>query len=342
MSTGKQTALVICPGRGVYNAAELGYFTKNHSDKAQLMQAFDAERQALGQESLAALDAGAKFSLSKYTRGDNASGLIYACSYGDFLSINRDTFDIVAVTGNSMGWYTALACGGALSGENGFRVVNTMGDIMQKDLIGGQLIYPFVDENWQEIPGLKQALLDLVADIDDLYVSIELGGMLVLAGLEPALKEAESRLEPKEGRYPMRLMNHAAFHSPLLAPNSERGRAALSVELFTQPDIPMIDGRGHVWLPKGSDLGALWDYTFGAQVTETYDFTKAVVAGLHEFAPDVVIILGPGTTLGGATAQAMIGTEWRGLESKSDFITAQKADPKLLAMGMEEQRALVI
>ena len=51
--------------------------------------------------------------------------LIYAATIGDFMAIDREQIEVVAVTGNSMGWYSALACGGALTAENGFLVANT-------------------------------------------------------------------------------------------------------------------------------------------------------------------------------------------------------------------------
>ena len=72
-----------------------------------------------------------------------------------------------------------------------------------------------------------------------------------------------------------------------------------------------------------------------------YDFTRAVQVGVKEFAPDRVIILGPGATLGGAVAQSLIGINWQGWASKEDFATRQKTDPYILAMGMEDQRKLV-
>ena len=341
MTDTRQTALIVCPGRGVYNAGELGYFSRHHTDKKRLLDTFDQERTKLGQTPLRSLDEAERFSLSTFTRGDNASGLIYACSYADFLAIDRDRFDIVAVTGNSMGWYTTLACAGALSGENGFHVVNTMGKIMQDQMIGGQLIYPIVDADWQPIPGAQQKIENIVAQTDGLFVSIYLGGMMVLAGTESALKQAETQLEPAQERFPMRLANHAAFHTPLLRPNSEAGLNALPENLFQQPDTPMIDGRGQIWMPKSSDLFALWTYTFGHQVVETYDFTRAVQTGLKEFAPDCVIVLGPGNTLGGATAQAMLGLEWSGMRSKQDFVSRQESAPYLLAMGHERQRTKV-
>ena len=107
------TAVVICPGRGTYNAAELGYLARNFPD-ADLWDAFDKQRAALGQDSLRTLDGADRFTLSKHTRGDNASGLIYAATYGDFASIKHE-IEVVAVTGNSMGWYSALACAGSMA-----------------------------------------------------------------------------------------------------------------------------------------------------------------------------------------------------------------------------------
>ena len=337
----RKTALVICPGRGVYNASELGYLKQYHSGKSELLSGLDAQRDKLGQELISTLDGADRFSVSKYTRGDNASGLIYACSYADFLSIDQNNYNIVGVTGNSMGWYTALACSGVLSANDGFHVVNTMGTIMQDNPVGGQLLYAFVDESWNAISGKKEELETLANEIEGLYISIYLGGMIVFAGTDEALKSAEERL-PVQERFPMRLMNHAGFHSKLQNENSKRGKNALAQSLFSQPDIRLIDGRGHHWIPGTVKLEELWEYTFGHQVVETYDFTQAIISSVKELAPDMLIILGPGTTLGGATAQSLISCGWDGLWSKDNFIERQKTTPILTAMGLEAQRKAVI
>jgi [acyl-carrier-protein] S-malonyltransferase len=339
-----KTAVVICPGRGTYNKEELGYLARHFPDPA-LLARFDAQRIGMGQEILSALDGADRFSLAKHTRGDNASGLIYAATLGDFLAIDRDRIEIVAVTGNSMGWYSALACGGALSPEDGFTVANTMGTLMQEALIGGQLVHPFLGDDWRPDPARKAALLALVTEIDaradhTLGLSIDLGGMLVLAGNEAGLKAFESAAEPIDGRFPLRLGNHAAFHTSLQEPVAARGRAALPPAMFGQPSIPMIDGRGAIWWPHASDRDALRDYTLGQQVTESYDFTRAVTVAAREFAPHLFIVTGPGTTLGGAVAQSLVLSDWRGIGSKADFKARQEADPLLISMGMAEQRRL--
>ena len=186
-----KTAVVICPGRGTYGKAELGYLKRHFSDRAQLA-GFDAARAALGQETLSELDSAPSYASGRHTRGDNASGLIYAATLGDFRAIDDNSVEIVAVTGNSMGWYSALAVAGALTGEAGFELVNTMGTLMHEASIGGQIIYPFMDEDWRPNPARKAELLALADEISGradhvLTLSIDLGGMLVLAGEDAAL-----------------------------------------------------------------------------------------------------------------------------------------------------------
>jgi acyl transferase domain-containing protein len=338
-----KTAVVICPGRGAYTKNELGYLGRHHVDKFDMLAGFDARRRELGQEALLALDGAPSYSLARHTRGDNASALIYACTLCDFLSIDRDAIDVVAVTGNSMGWYSALACAGALTPQTGFEVVNTMGALMQERLIGGQIIYPFVGEDWRDDPVRRAELIALVARIDSapgctLALSIDLGGMLVLAGDEAGLAAFEAAVPRVQGRFPMRLTNHAAFHTQLQAPVAELARGRLGHDLFGSPSLPLIDGRGAIWWPKATDVSALRDYTLGYQVTKTYDFTRAVRTAAREFAPEVFIVTGPGATPGGAVAQSLILVGWRGMQSKGDFLALQEKAPLLISMGMDEQR----
>ncbi|MEM1381118.1 MAG: ACP S-malonyltransferase [Pseudomonadota bacterium] len=336
----KRSALIVAPGRGTYNKDELGYLRRYHPHQRGMFDRFDEQRVAKGQTTLKDLDGADRFSLATMTRGDNASALIYACAYADFTSIS-EAFEIVAVSGNSMGWYIALACAGALSADDGFRLVNTMGTLMQESLIGGQMIYPFVDEEWRPIPGKREALLAMTRTIPGLELSIDLGGMIVFGGDEEALEAAEHALEPVGGRFPMRLANHAAFHTRMQNPVAERGRRELSLALFDQPAIPLVDGRGHAWFPKATDVEALYKYTLGHQVVEPYNFSASVKNAVREFAPDVIIVLGPGTTLGGSVAQSLIQIDWRGLSSKQAFIDRQAEDPLVLSMGMPAQRMVV-
>jgi [acyl-carrier-protein] S-malonyltransferase len=341
----KQTALVVCPGRGTYNAAELGYLGTYHADKAEMIAQLDALRRAEGQIPVSELDAADKFAPSVHMTGDNASLLIYACALADFAAIDREKYDVVAVTGNSMGWYLALACAGVLGFEAGGRLVNNMGGIMHRDGKGGQIVWPIVDADWRVDSEKLKLANDLVIEAEQypdiqVAISIQLGGMIVFAADEAGLKWLGDRL-PKDDRFPMRLMHHAAFHSPLLDHVMPTAREANPRSDFGAGDIAAIDGQGRIWSPKAFDPAAIYDYTLGAQLNRTYDFTRAVQVAAVEFAPDKIIVLGPGTTLGAPTAQALIASGWRGLSGKADFQARQADDPLILSMGIAEQRALV-
>ncbi|PHS08472.1 MAG: acyl carrier protein [Blastopirellula sp.] len=343
----KQTAVIVAPGRGTYNKTELGYLGRYHADKISIVKEFDDQRLALGQETIVSLDGADRFSGPKHTNGENASPLIYSCAYADFLSIDREKFEILAVTGNSMGWYIALACGGALEPHAGMNVVNTMGTLMQNELIGGQIIYPFVNENWVEIPGTRNQIIEKVNEIDvltdhRLAISIELGGMLVLAGNEAGLAMFEKSMPRIEKRFPMRLPNHAAFHTDLQIPVAKKGREKLDLALFQQPRLPLIDGRGFIWYPYCNSISDLYEYTLNSQVVKRYNFTGAIRTAAREFMPDVFIVLGPGNTLGGAVAQSLIQANWRGMNNKAEFQQRQAEKPLLISMGLTEQRGLVI
>jgi acyl transferase domain-containing protein len=169
--------------------------------------------------------------------------------------------------------------------------------------------------------------------------SIRLGGMLVVAGAKAALDALERELPPLP-RPPLRLAGHGPFHTRLMHPSSAAARASLSVAWFAAPQVPLIDGRGAIWRRFETDSQALWDYTFGHQILQPYDFTAAMTVACREFAPDRVLLLGPGETLGGALGQVLVALDWLDIASKSVFLRRQEEDPFLIAMGRPSQRGL--
>ena len=339
----KKRALVICPGRGTYNATELGYLKTHHAARQDVIAAVDAVRGAMGQMTVSQLDGADKYTPSVHMTGDNASALIYACAMADFAAIDREKFDIVAVTGNSMGWYLALACAGIVDLAGGARLVNNMGGIMHQHGAGGQIVWSICDDNWilqeDKLLFINNLMIEasIISEVS-IYISIRLGGMIVFAADEAGLKWLMERL-PKDDRFPLRLMHHAAFHSPLLNHIVPMARSDNPLSDFGVGEIPAIDGQGRIWSPRAFNRDATYAYTLGAQLTDSYDFTRAVQVAAAEFAPDTVIVLGPGTTLGAPIVQALIASGWRGLSGKADFQARQQDEPILISMGMAEQRA---
>jgi [acyl-carrier-protein] S-malonyltransferase len=337
----REKLLVICPGRGTYNATELGYLKRYHAGQRDLIAQLDAYRTEHRQVSISDLDGAEKYSPSLHMPGDNASLLIYACALADFAAIDQSRFDIVAVTGNSMGWYLALACAGVLDFDAGARLVNTMGHLMHEKGQGGQVVWSMANADWQ-IDSAKASEVDAVmAEAvkagHRVHISIRLGAMVVFAADDSGLKWLMGRL-PKDDRFPMKLNYHSAFHSPLLNHIVSEAREKNPQSDFGIGTIPVVDGTGYIWSPKAFAPPAIHDYTLYTQINSAYDFSRAVQVAAYEFCPDRIAILGPGTTLGAPVAQALIQCGWRGLSGKSDFQARQADDPLLISMGMAEQR----
>lgn len=343
----KERIVVICPGRGSYTRDELNYFGKYRAKFGGFIDNIDRWRRERDEVTVTDLDAATQFQVSLHTPGENASILIHTCAMLDLMAIDRNRFDIVAVTGNSLGWYLTLAAGGALNERAAFDVINTMGSMMRGGVVGGQVIYPVVDENWH-FDQVKADLIETsIADVNAsgdgcVYPSIYLGGYRVIGGDEVGLRKIMKALPVVDERYPFKLINHAAFHTPVLREVSEKAFSVLGQDLFQRPALPLIDGRGKIWQPYATDTRELWEYTLGHQVTRAYDFTRAVSVALKEFAPDRLVLLGPGASLGGSIGQILIENDWKGISSKADFSARQEKDPFLIAMGRPEQRAFVV
>lgn len=342
----KKRAVVVCPGRGTYTKETLGYLRKYGAPVSDFLSDIDNRRRNLNAPTITELDYTDQFQPHIHTRGEHASALIYACAYADFMSIDRSKYEIVAITGNSMGWYLTLAFAGALNWAGAFEVINGMGSMMRDEIIGGQVIYPLCDESWKRSPEREQVVATAIAkaqeqDGVEVYPSIYLGGYIVLGANRTGIQGLLKALPPIEN-YPFQLINHAAFHTPLLRETAARAFQLLPDTLFQKPTTAMIDGRGCIWQPYSTHLEDLYHYTLGHQVVEPYDFSAAVSVALKEFAPDTVILLGPGSSLGGSIGQVLIANDWLGLKNKAQFTELQAQRPFLLAMGRPDQRSLVV
>ena len=331
----KKRIVVICPGRGSYTRDTNNYLNRYGVKALKYIRWMDDQRKRKGFNLLTELDS-QPFQSKIHMVGENASSLIYACSIADFFSIDQNEYKVVAITGNSMGWYTSLALSGSISIQNGFNLVDAMGSMMKDNLIGGQLIYPITYDNWKINRKTNEKVLSIISDLG-LYVSIRLGGYLVIGGEKKILKTLLKEL-PKKDHYPLIIPYHAAFHTPLLDTITTLARKTIDLSWFNKPSIPIIDGRGKIWSPYATNPSDLWDYTVGHQVLNTYDFTSSINVGLKEFCPDMIILLGPGNSLGGPVGQIIIDNTWLGLQSKKDFIDLQANNPFILSLGIPEQR----
>ena len=346
-------ALVVCPGRGSYGRAQLGSLRAASSSSRphpppmpparELVAMLDRFRAALGRPTLTELDAAPEFSPRLHVAGEHASLLTFACTAIDLAALDRARVDIVGVTGNSMGFYTALHAAGALSLLDAAHLVETLGHYQAAHVIGHQLVYPLVGDDWRPSPPLAAAISEALRQ-PGVHVSIRLGGSIVLGATDDGLSHARRVLPPLERgglRYPLQLPLHSAFHTPLMAETSARARADLADLPLRSPATTLIAGDGTVFRPW-ADPRAIHRYTLGPQIVEPFDFDLAISTAVGELGPDAIILPGPGDNLGGAIAQILIARLCRGLRDRRDFTEAQAGPrPLLLSMARPDQRARV-
>jgi len=316
---------VLCPGRGSYTKRSLGSLPAGH----EWVQRADAlRRDVYGLETLTELDGARRFQSATHLRPDHVSPLIYLVTMLDAAQAMQE-HEAVCVAGNSMGWYTALAVAGALSFEDGFRLVQEMALLQMEHTDGGQILYPLVDAHWHRDPRQDERVRAAIESSGgEAFESIRLGGYAVLAGSERGLAHLLKELpyvEMGPSLFPYRLAQHGPYHTPLLEGVARKARERLAGLDFARPRVTLVDGRGRCHAPWSSDPGEIRDYTLGVQITTPFDFTASVRVGLREFAPDLLALPGPGNSLGGICGQVLVAEGWRGIRARDEFERAQES-----------------
>jgi [acyl-carrier-protein] S-malonyltransferase len=138
------------------------------------------------------------------------------------------------VAGHSLGEYTALVAAGALTLEDGLRLVRERGRLMQQ---AG-------DENpgaMAAILGLDEAPLAAICSEAGAEVcNLNAPGQIVIGGTERAVAGAMALALERGASRGVRLNVSGAFHTSLMAPAAEGMRRAVSDTPLRDPDVPVI------------------------------------------------------------------------------------------------------
>ena len=333
-------ALIVLPGRGSFRPEHLGTLPES----SPIVAHANEFRKQLGRKTVSELANAKKFTAKNHIAGENASILTAVYSLAELEQL-KDDVNVVAICGNSMGWYTTLIASGALTPQDGLLLIETMGQFQASNQIGAQLLYPMINPDWTLDDKSFDLINQLVHDKHDLYWSIRLGHQAVLGGSKSTIKEVQKLLPTVQIgsiEFPLTLPMHSAFHTPLMSQSSERACQELNALSFNSPKIPIFDGFGQHWRPHTTDPQKLKTYTLTAQVTEPFNFKSMIQAAVQEYAPDCIIQLGPGGNLGGAIAHSLIEISWSRIHNKSDFLSRQDSSPYLYSTARLEQRNRVL
>lgn len=144
------------------------------------------------------------------------------------------------VAGHSMGEFSALVAAGALSFEDGLRLVRERGRLMKQageQSPGGMAAVLGLDR------GDVEAICAVVQQEGGEYVGVandNCPGQLVISGTTDALERAMELAKERGARRAIRLAVSIAAHSPLMAEAAAEFRRVLDATPFRQPAVPLV------------------------------------------------------------------------------------------------------
>ena len=194
------------------------------------------------------------------------------------------------VAGHSLGEFSALVAAGALSFEEGLKLVSKRAYAMQKacelrpSTMAAVLALP--DEKVEE----------LCAEVDDIVAPANFNcpGQIVISGTIEGIDAACEKMLTAGAKRAMKLKVGGAFHSPLMQPAQEELAAAIAEAKFETPVCPVyqnVDGKPHT---DPEEIKANLIKQLTAPVRWTQDVEAMIADGASEF-----IELGPGSVLQG-------------------------------------------
>ncbi len=226
----------------------------------------------------------------------NTQPALYVCGIATLRALQAERPDAVPAftAGHSFGEFTALTAVGALSFEDGLRLVRERGRLMKA--AGTQA------------PGAMAALLAL--DIDAVrgicaQARADTGGVLVVAndncpgqvvisGDNETLDHALELAKAAGARRALKLAVSIAAHSPLMQPSADEFRKALATTTFEPPSIPVYDNVTAAPLSDPADIRS----QLGAQLVSPVRWRESVEAMIAAGAATFVEI-GPKDVLTG-------------------------------------------
>lgn len=214
-----------------------------------------------------------------------------------------EEFEPAMVAGHSLGEFSALVAAGALSFEDGLRLVSARAQAMQKaceinpSTMAAVIALP--DEKVEEI----------CSGIDGTVVCANYNcpGQLVISGEVDAVEAACEQLKAAGAKRALRLKVGGGFHSPCMEPARAELAEAIEKTEFHTPAVPVyqnVDAAPHA---DPAEIKANLVAQLTAPVRWTQSVKNMVADGATEF-----VEVGPGKVLQGLVAKIAPGTATSG------------------------------
>ena len=198
--------------------------------------------------------------------------------------------------GHSLGEYTALTATGALSFEDGIRLVVERADAMH--------------EAGNANPGTMAAVLGLdddqvevacrLADMDVWVATFNAPGQVVIAGSPDGVEKAGTHAKELGAKRVMALQVSGAFHTPFMTAARARLRAAIASASPRDTEVPVVSNVDALAHDKGEEWSSLLSAQLSSPVRWKHCLLSLADAGVTGF-----VELGPGGVLTGMAKRTL-------------------------------------
>lgn len=155
-----------------------------------------------------------------------------------------DNFDPQMVAGHSLGEFSALVAAGAMSFEDGLRLVSARAQAMQKACEAKP-------STMAAVLGIEDSIVEDICNKTEGVVvpaNYNCTGQLVISGETGAIQKACEKLKAAGAKRALPLAVGGAFHSPLMEPAREELEKAINETPFNTPICPIyqnVDAQKH-------------------------------------------------------------------------------------------------
>jgi [acyl-carrier-protein] S-malonyltransferase len=232
----------------------------------------------------------------KQTRNSQLATLVSSLVVLD--AVERLGLEPAAYAGHSLGEYTSLVASGAISFEDGVRLVVERGEAMQSagdDRPGTMAAVLGLDDD-----KVEQACTETAGDV--WVANYNAPGQVVIAGDPDALASAGVVAKGLGAKKVLPIPVSGAFHTPFMAAAQDRLTKAISTIEFRSPDFPVIanvDAQAHA---NASD----WTELLSAQLCNPVRWRQSLYT-LDEMGVTTFVELGAGSVLSGMTKRTING-----------------------------------
>jgi len=219
------------------------------------------------------------------------------------LASTLDDFHPDMVAGHSLGEFSALVANGALSFEDGLKLVSARARAMQKACE----IQP---STMAAIIGMEDGQVeDVCKKIDEIVVAANYNspGQIVISGSVPGIDKAVEELPAMGAKRALKLAVGGAFHSPLMEPARVELEEAIQAAPFSDPVCPVYQNGD----AQPSSEPEVIKSNLVAQLTSPVRWTQTVKQMIADGASSFTEV-GPGKVL-----QGLIKKVDRAMETRS-------------------------